>query len=87
MRPSPASGSFWARWRRRANDWLTVFPNAAASASAVRAALAAAIADDVSYWDALLITTAEAGYTLILTKELQDGSRLRAPLKTQSRGP
>ena len=61
----------------RANDWLTVFPNAAASTSAVRAALAASIAGQASYWDALLIATAvEAGCTLILTEDLQDGSTL-----------
>ena len=61
----------------RANDWLTVFPNAAASANAVRAALTDAVAGRASYWDALLIAAAaEAGCTLILTEDLQDGSAL-----------
>ena len=61
----------------RANDWLTVFPNAAASVSTVRATLADAVAGRASYWDALLIATAaEAGCALILTDDLQDGSTL-----------
>ena len=59
------------------NDWLSFFPLIAASASAVRAALTETVAGRASYWDALLIATAaEAGCTLILTEDLQDGAVL-----------
>jgi predicted nucleic acid-binding protein len=39
-----------ARAAAVANDWLEAFPSAASSASAVRAALAAAASGRVSYW-------------------------------------
>ena len=59
------------------SDWLVFFPTAAVSANAVRTALADAVAGRASYWDALLIATAaEAGCTLILTEDLQDGITL-----------
>jgi predicted nucleic acid-binding protein len=59
------------------NDWLSIFPLIAASASAVRAALADAVARRASYWDALLIATAgEGGCTLILTEDLRHGASL-----------
>jgi predicted nucleic acid-binding protein len=59
------------------NDWLSFFPLIAVSANAVGAALTHAVAGRASYWDALLIATAaEAGCTLILTEDLQDGSTL-----------
>lgn len=61
----------------RANDWLIAFPHRALSASAVRAALSDAANGRASYWDALLVATAaEAGCTLILTEDLQDGATL-----------
>ena len=51
-----------ARAAAVANDWLEAFPSTAASASAVRAALALAASGRASYWDALLLfTAAEAG--------------------------
>jgi predicted nucleic acid-binding protein len=59
------------------NDWLSFFPLISVSANAVRAALTDAVAGRASYWDALLIATAaEAGCTLILSEDLQDGSTL-----------
>ena len=59
------------------DDWFMYFPTASASASAIRAAVAHAVAGRASYWDALLVATAaEAGCTLILTEDLQDGSTL-----------
>lgn len=59
------------------NDWLSFFPLIAISASAIRVALTDAVAERASYWDALLIATAaEAGCTLVLTEDLQDGSTL-----------
>jgi predicted nucleic acid-binding protein len=62
----------------QASDWLELFPCAAASGSAVRAALTDAAAGRASYWDALLIATAgEAGCVAILTEDLADGTELR----------
>lgn len=61
----------------QAEDWLAMFRTVAASASAVRAALAMAVAGRASYWDALLLTTAaEAGCATILTEDLADGALL-----------
>jgi len=61
----------------RANDWLTAFPQAAPTPTAVRTALGHAANGRASYWDALLISTAaEAGCLLILTEDLADGSML-----------
>jgi predicted nucleic acid-binding protein len=61
----------------QAADWLELFPCAAASASAVRTALADAAAGRASYWDALLVATAgEAGCAAILTEDLADCGEL-----------
>jgi predicted nucleic acid-binding protein len=61
----------------QAADWLSIFPCATGSASAVRTALADAVAGRVSYWDALLVATAaEAGCRVILTEDLADGTTL-----------
>jgi predicted nucleic acid-binding protein len=60
-----------------ADSWLSIFQCAAGSASAIQTALANSVAGRASYWDALLIASAaEAGCTLILTEDLQNGSRL-----------
>jgi predicted nucleic acid-binding protein len=61
----------------QAEDWLTLFRTAAASADATRAALISAASGRASYWDALLVATAaEAGCMTILTEDLTDGSSL-----------
>jgi predicted nucleic acid-binding protein len=61
----------------QAADWLELFPCVAASASALRSALADAAAGRASYWDALLAATAgEAGCSLMLTEDLGDGAEL-----------
>lgn len=61
----------------QADDWLAIFPSAAASPSAVRTALGDAAARRASFWDALLVAAAaEAGCTVLLTEDLSDGSRL-----------
>ena len=61
----------------QAADWLDIFPCAASSSAAVRAALMDAAAGRAAYWDALLIATArEAGCSLILTEDLSDGATL-----------
>jgi predicted nucleic acid-binding protein len=80
---------YWAISRKRImplseaaaqiDDWLIYFPTASASSGAVQASVAHAVAGPASYWDALLVATAaEAGCTLILTEDLQDGATLRA---------
>ena len=61
----------------QACDWLDMFPTAAASADAIRAALSLATSRRASYWDTLLVTTAaEAGCTAILTEDLGRGTLL-----------
>lgn len=62
---------------RVAEAMIDVFRTVAASAGAVRAALAIAAAGRASYWDALLVVTAaEAGCTAILAEDLADGGIL-----------
>jgi len=59
----------------QAADWLELFPTVAASAAAIRVALADAAVGRASYWDALLVATAaEAGCTIVLTEDMSDGS-------------
>ena len=59
------------------DDWLALFRSAAVSATAIRVALADAVAGRASYWDALLVATAtEAGCTLVLSEDMADGGRL-----------
>ena len=60
---------------RIAEAMIELFPTIAASATAVRSALAAAATGRASYRDALLVkTAAEAGCTAILTEDLSDGT-------------
>jgi predicted nucleic acid-binding protein len=62
---------------RIAGYWLDVFPCAAVSTDAVRAALVSAREGRASYWDALLVATAtEAGCTAILTEDLAASSTM-----------
>ena len=62
---------------RLAGHWLDVFPCIAASADAVRTALASAMGKRASHWDALLVATAaEIGCKAILTEDLADGAML-----------
>jgi predicted nucleic acid-binding protein len=69
MRPDEAA--------RVAGAMLELFPTAAASSGAVRAALTTAASGQASYWDALLVyTAAEAGCTAIVTEDLSDGTTL-----------
>lgn len=69
MPPADAAG--------QAADWLDIFPCAASSPAAIRAALMDAAAGRAAYWDALLVATAhEAGCSLILTEDLSDGTAL-----------
>jgi predicted nucleic acid-binding protein len=72
----------------QAGDWLELFPCVAASTSAVRSALADAVAGRTSYWDALLAATArEAGCAVLLTEDMGDGAdfgglRIHNPLSS-----
>jgi len=60
-----------------AGSWLALFQCAVVSPSAVRTALADAVAGRASYWDALLVATAaEARCRVILTEGLADGTTL-----------
>jgi predicted nucleic acid-binding protein len=54
----------------QATDWMTIFPTVAASASAVQAALLAAVRGQMRYWDTLLVASAaEAECSTILTED------------------
>jgi predicted nucleic acid-binding protein len=58
-----------------AEAWLTAFPCAPTSPSAVRRALTEATLGRASYWDALLVATAdEIGCNVVLTEDLADGA-------------
>jgi predicted nucleic acid-binding protein len=57
-------------------NWLSLFPTLAPSASAVRSALAHVLSGRASYWDGLLIETAAEGEcTVLITEDLADGAR------------
>ena len=59
------------------NDWHVHFSAALRHRSCCSSRSRDAVAGRASYWDALLIATAaEAGCTLILTEDLQDGTKL-----------
>ena len=61
----------------QAEDWLELFPTAAADASALAAALAAARAGRFGLWDALLLATARAaGCRVALSEDMHDGAEL-----------
>lgn len=64
---------------RQVEDWLLLFPTLAPTPTAVRTALAHAIAGRASYWDALLVATAgEGGCAIVLSEDMADGGRLGA---------
>jgi predicted nucleic acid-binding protein len=55
-------------------DWQALFPVAAAKPATLLRAIGVHEASKLNFWDALLVATcAEAGVTLLLTEELQDG--------------
>ena len=61
---------------RQIENWLSLFPTLAPSASAVRSALAHVLAGRASYWDGLLIETAAEGEcATLITEGLADGAR------------
>lgn len=60
-----------------AQQWLTIFPCISATPATVRAALTESLAGRLSYWDALLVSTAaSAGCTVILSEDMQDGATI-----------
>jgi predicted nucleic acid-binding protein len=55
-------------------DWLTLFPVAAATPTSLRRALRVMQHHRLDFWDAMLWAAArEAGVTLLLSEDLQDG--------------
>jgi predicted nucleic acid-binding protein len=61
----------------QAADWLEMFPCLSHAPTAVRAALLAAAAGRISFWDAqMLATAAEGGCSAILTEDMSDGAIL-----------
>ncbi len=70
---SPESAADMAR------AWLDMFPTVCATQAAARVALDHVLAGRASYWDALLVATAEeAGCSAILTENLGDGTTFGA---------
>lgn len=58
------------------NDWLSLFQTVGASTSTIRTALPHAKDGRLSFWDAMLLATAnEAGCELMLTEDMHDGTR------------
>ena len=63
--------------RERSLQLLDSFETFAHSTSAVRAALEQAARSRFSFWDAILLASAaEAGCSVILSEDMQDGARL-----------
>jgi predicted nucleic acid-binding protein len=61
------------------DEWLELFPTAAADARGLRAALRAAHGGRFSFWDALfLATAAEAGCAAVISEDFHDGARMGA---------
>jgi predicted nucleic acid-binding protein len=59
----------------QARGWMRVLPVATASASALESAFLAFEAGRFGLWDALLLATAgEAGCSLVLSEDMQDGA-------------
>jgi predicted nucleic acid-binding protein len=68
--PAAEAGSF-------VRDWAAVFPSAGSSLSAVQSAVVAAEKGQLAYWDAMFLATAEeAGCTVALSEDMDDGHRL-----------
>nr|WP_294512081.1 PIN domain-containing protein [uncultured Rhodopila sp.] len=62
-----------------ARAWLDLFPVVCASPAAARVALEHVLAGRASYWDGLMLATAEeAGCSAILTEGIADGTMLGA---------
>jgi predicted nucleic acid-binding protein len=62
---------------RQVHDWMGVFSTAAASETALGAAIDISAAGLLSFWDALLVATAEeAGCSLVLSEDMHDGMKL-----------
>lgn len=62
-------------------DWLTVFPTASAHADTLHAAVSAASEKRHAFWDAMLLATArDAGCSVILSEDMQDGATIEGVL-------
>jgi predicted nucleic acid-binding protein len=82
---------FWAVTRKRAMpgdeaaaqvaDWQVIFPVVHAKPANLRQALRVANGGVLSFWDALLWSTAkDAGVTVLLSEDFQDGQNLEGVL-------
>ncbi|MEJ1967172.1 MAG: PIN domain-containing protein [Rhizomicrobium sp.] len=62
---------------REALNYLSAFPTFQATASAHRIAAREAVAGRFSYWDCVLVASAEeAGCTILLSEDMHEGARL-----------
>ena len=60
----------------QARDWMRLLPVVTASASAFESAFIACEAGRLGLWDAVLLATArEAGCTVLLSEDMQDGAQ------------
>ena len=58
-------------------DWMLIFPTASADAAALDGALLAVKDGGFSFWDALLLATAEAaGCTAVISEDMADGAAI-----------
>jgi predicted nucleic acid-binding protein len=61
---------------KQVHDWMGAFATVGANDTAVATAVDIAAAGRLSYWDALLVATAEeARCTLVLSEDMHDGTR------------
>lgn len=73
--------------RQQVRDWTTIFPVVAAQPSTLDRAMASVEQQGLSFWDAMLwATVREAGVTLLLSEDFQDGGviegvRIRNPFR------
>lgn len=58
-------------------DWMLLFPTASADAAALDGALVAVERGAFSFWDALLMATADgAGCTMVISEDMADGAAI-----------
>lgn len=63
--------------RAMVQDWMTLFPTAAADDRSLSAAIDLQAEHGFAFWDALLVQTARgAGVTRLLTEDMQDAHRV-----------
>ncbi len=66
-----------AKAREQVLDWLELFPTQTADTDALRVATRAAMDGHFSFWDAMLLATAErGGCVVVLSEDMGDGATL-----------